>query len=458
MFPRWLPLYLLGIAALTLFPFTPGAATSPGWTMHFWVFDFDFAANVLAFVPIGVALHRSRWWRVLGFAFALSLTIEVCQHWLPRQQDVNDLLANTLGAAAGLVLARAWTRQRPGPLLRSAAIQRGLWVATPLLLAGVFAESLWSPAYDFTNWERYPLVIGNSAGGMHPWTGSVSEIRLYDRDLGVGEGPSSPVDPAEPALWLEGGPILWLHFAEGRASGRIDGPAGPVRVTPDLSRAPAIERSGLRLRPSGLTLERWVSDHVVERLRKSGRVTLDVRLRADSTQQFGPAYIVSLGGGAPRHDLLLAQLGSALVAAIRTPATGRSARRAQPETHARVVTGESQHVRLAYDGVHAVLRVDGACEADSNLVLANAPPLRGTLLGATVVLCTALPTLLVGRATRRTFGVALGVALGVAAGGASWLACWTLGTWDHLGAFTPIAAGLGGLAIAASLPLLVRPR
>lgn len=452
MFPRWLPLYLLGIAALTLFPFTPGVATSPGWTMHFWA--FDFAANVLVFVPIGVALHRARWWRVLSFAFALSLAIEVCQHWLPRQQDVNDLIANTLGAAAGLVLARAWTHRRPGPLLRSTTIRRGLWVATPLFLALVFAEAVWSPDYDFRNWERYPLVIGNSAGGMHPWTGNVSEIRIYDHDLGAGEGPSRSADPTEPALWVEGGPILWLRFSEGQAIGRIDGPHGPVRVAPDPSRAREVEPSGLILHPSGLTLEPWVSDHVVDRLRKTGQVTLDVRLRADSTQQFGPAYIVALGRGAPNHDLLLAQLGSALVAGIRTPATGRSARRAQPETHAGAVTGESQHVRLAYDGVHAVIRVDGECEADSDLALANAPPLRGTLLGATIVLCTALPTLLVGRATRGTFGVALGVA----AGCASWLACWAVGTWDHAGAFTPIAAGLGGLAIAASLPLLVRPR
>ena len=103
-FPRWLPLYLLGIAALTLFPFAPPECTPGGWVVRWGV--VDFSANLLAFVPIGLALHRSPRLRALLLAFALSLTIEMCQHWLPRLQDVSDLISNTLGAGLGHLLGR----------------------------------------------------------------------------------------------------------------------------------------------------------------------------------------------------------------------------------------------------------------------------------------------------------------------------------------------------------------
>jgi glycopeptide antibiotics resistance protein len=70
----------------------------------------DVLGNIVLFLPVGAALaglvrvapNRRRFWIVLALGGALSLTIEVTQLALPtRSTDVDDLLFNILGTAAG---------------------------------------------------------------------------------------------------------------------------------------------------------------------------------------------------------------------------------------------------------------------------------------------------------------------------------------------------------------------
>lgn len=113
--------YLLIVAWITLNPFPPDPhrngllegllaafATTPllGWI------DYDvveFTANVLMFVPMGILFTLLwgvwRWWLVLAVGAAATLIIEFIQLFLPeRVSDPRDLLANTLGAALGILL------------------------------------------------------------------------------------------------------------------------------------------------------------------------------------------------------------------------------------------------------------------------------------------------------------------------------------------------------------------
>ena len=152
MFARWLPLYLLGIAAITLFPFVPPECEPRGWVMRMG--RMDFAANLVAFVPIGAALHRSPLLRALALCFALSLTIEVCQGFLPRFQDASDLISNSLGAFIGHRIGVAWTRRWEGPLLRPVTRRIVLLATAPLLLTGALAEAYVAPGNDFSNWTN----------------------------------------------------------------------------------------------------------------------------------------------------------------------------------------------------------------------------------------------------------------------------------------------------------------
>jgi glycopeptide antibiotics resistance protein len=77
------------------------------------------AGNVALFLPLGLLLpllapRLDRLWRTAGVGFALSSAIELSQVALPgvRRADVNDVLANTLGAALGFLAWRLAARAR----------------------------------------------------------------------------------------------------------------------------------------------------------------------------------------------------------------------------------------------------------------------------------------------------------------------------------------------------------
>lgn len=78
----------------------------------------EFTANVLMFVPVGLffvlLLGRRRWWLAVMLGVALTLGIETAQLFLvDRVPDPRDLLANSIGAALGVVGALLITW--PGP-------------------------------------------------------------------------------------------------------------------------------------------------------------------------------------------------------------------------------------------------------------------------------------------------------------------------------------------------------
>ncbi len=91
------------------------------WDSAFWK---DVALNLLGFIPLGYFL--SALWAELtgaasrrhlllcaGLCFALSLGIELAQAWIPsRSSQLLDLLLNTLGGMAGVILQRAHRHRR----------------------------------------------------------------------------------------------------------------------------------------------------------------------------------------------------------------------------------------------------------------------------------------------------------------------------------------------------------
>ena len=77
----------------------------------FFFVAVEFLANVAMFVPFGVlvwlALARPRWWVVVLLGLVTTVTIELVQSTMPsRYSTVSDVVANTLGAAAGVLLVR----------------------------------------------------------------------------------------------------------------------------------------------------------------------------------------------------------------------------------------------------------------------------------------------------------------------------------------------------------------
>ena len=115
-------LYLGAVGWLTLGPQPIGLVKAGGvfrllalfqrHTATAWITypAIEFAANVAMFVPIGVFLlllvGRRRWWMAALAGVALSASIEIAQLFLPgRVSDVRDLLSNSIGTFAGVLVA-----------------------------------------------------------------------------------------------------------------------------------------------------------------------------------------------------------------------------------------------------------------------------------------------------------------------------------------------------------------
>ena len=87
------------------------------WPLHYQLAILkDMALNVVVYAPLGLTAYLSfahgfRWSRALwpvAFGFALSLTVETLQSFLPRSPSGMDLVCNTLGTAAGVAIAAAY--------------------------------------------------------------------------------------------------------------------------------------------------------------------------------------------------------------------------------------------------------------------------------------------------------------------------------------------------------------
>ena len=120
-----LVLYGLGVVAITIFPIVPRPPEfwlgEPWWTVIHWIpFDVDapsFLLNVIMMEPFGLLVPLM--WPRMGSlrriampALAASAAIELVQLVLGltlgsrRTVDVNDLIANTAGAAIGFLLLK----------------------------------------------------------------------------------------------------------------------------------------------------------------------------------------------------------------------------------------------------------------------------------------------------------------------------------------------------------------
>ena len=114
---------MFGPRELNLVPFfMPGAqATRLGLVL-----------NTILFMPVGFFLpllwkRCEHFGRLLGLGFALSLWVELSQLLNWRVTDIDDLIANTLGAVIGWLLYRLAGR-RLAPAFQLDNTQAGFWV------------------------------------------------------------------------------------------------------------------------------------------------------------------------------------------------------------------------------------------------------------------------------------------------------------------------------------------
>jgi hypothetical protein len=150
----------------------------------------DFLANVAAFVPLGLLIRRARAGvaRTTAVGALLSVTIELLQGTgiAGRTAVLGDVLANSLGTAAGAVLAAAGAI-----LLRPTPSQaRGLATATALAWVLLMTASAWLLGRPPADGPRPPRAHARpTVPGMGWYSGHVTAFAVDAWVAGPGDLP-----------------------------------------------------------------------------------------------------------------------------------------------------------------------------------------------------------------------------------------------------------------------------
>lgn len=78
-------------------------------------FLINFVGNILIFIPIGFTmplLWNTKATKVISIGFLISFYIEVCQLFLNRGTDVDDLILNTIGTIVGLIIYKLLNKNK----------------------------------------------------------------------------------------------------------------------------------------------------------------------------------------------------------------------------------------------------------------------------------------------------------------------------------------------------------
>lgn len=171
----------------------------------------DFALNTVLFVPLGLGLRwlLGRWTVPLVIGAATTLLIESLQWRLipGRDASIGDLIANTLGALIGVLLATASIRwlnaptSAARPLSAAAGILTAIfiWISALLLLPAAprYAQYVqWTPPHPNTDLFQGRLVSATLNGTEIPPTGYLPSQAVLDsvtREISVGAAVEPPV-------------------------------------------------------------------------------------------------------------------------------------------------------------------------------------------------------------------------------------------------------------------------
>jgi hypothetical protein len=185
---RWTILaVVLGILAVTLRPI--GSVVTPSF--HWCVGcselgTLDLLYNIALFLPLGVllGLRGVRAGRGLLLAATLSTVIELLQLAIPgRDPSIGDIVANSLGGALGVPLARA-----PATLRRLTASQLRVLAWSAVLISwGVIALGAWAitvpvPIADYyVQWKPDRVGYAHFGGELHAFEVNGFELQAATR-------------------------------------------------------------------------------------------------------------------------------------------------------------------------------------------------------------------------------------------------------------------------------------
>ncbi len=374
---------IVAILGATLWPFT--FELHPlRWAEYVSGFELvpstilDLPSNILLFMPFGFGLASLLDRRGSSHGAALLLTlltgllatagIESLQHFLPdRTASVSDVIANTLGAVAGLSCFRAWQRRRALSRWAGARLTPGniavifsAYVLLMLLLVWGLMRGMLPGGWD----TNYRLALGNEVTRDRPWRGTVQDLLVLDRAVD-GAGAAQLLLGEVPAAWDDA--VVAEYPLRGKPGLR-----DPRGVLPDLVPQTA---EAPEFRPSGVALEEglWLaSERVVsplaDRINTSRQFTVALTVATFDLTQAGPARIVTVSEDPFHRNLTLGQAETRLALRWRSPLTGENGMTPELQFPGVFSSFEPQRVVISYDGITASIYTAGGA-ADLNVFL-----------------------------------------------------------------------------------------
>lgn len=394
----------------------------------------DIRANILLYVPLGIALSRGHLLKALLVAALVSLAAEVVQWFYPnRYPSPVDIGANIVGAALGLALARIFRRVAHLDLDEIPGNKMIGMVALFACATFILVTSRTDKRTDFSNWDpSFQLAVGREPGGSRRWHGEIQGLAIFDSPLAIndirsiGRAGPNPIDTSANDL---------LYQAPQAMDETAPGWGSPL-LSPDANRA------------------------LIETLIERGTFSILVWFRPYDVRATGPAPIVASSENALRRNFAIGQEGTRLKFLLRTPLTGRSGYYPHITTPSIVRPGQDIFVAATFDGRVTRIYRDGRLTARLNMAALGwrLPFLADAGLPATA----ALAGMLAGASVLCLGGVAalrrkwlLAATVGLVAGGGLVL----VGASAALPSFTvwvPVFAIAGALAVAAAARL--RPK
>lgn len=352
---RWamvaLGMFILGLAIVTLAPFRfqiPPRLLDGGPLAMLTALlagpshPDDVLNNLLLFLPFGILLAaavsgRPRMFVIVGLAgTALACAIEVAQLFLPaRTASLIDVVANLGGALLGALCL--WCAERWAASRRTLVVGTLAYLAVALALAAQVQTAARLDSWD----AGYRLLIGNEHNGMHPWAGTVEDLRVAAVGLA----------PVEAQAMLEGRPVqaferaLVLDYPLG---GQLSERAGR---TPDLVRRATEQGSYLR------SAEPVAA--AIAAIKEADAFTLSATVTPAAGDQRGPARIISLSYNNSLRNLTIGQQGDAVVVRLRTASNGPNGTLQQLRAPGLLAAGEPRRLLLTYEGARLALYADG---------------------------------------------------------------------------------------------------
>jgi VanZ family protein len=341
----------------------------------------DFVLNVLLFLPFGALFYRlwtasrSKKFIILLITVAgtlASLCIELLQVCFTRQPSGFDVLANTLGAAAGAVLAltcparfcrlayRCWRKVE----------QHGVILLLALLLGTVpIVISVVQLIAPFGIWDsHFTFQLANEATYNRPWLGKIHFVALYSRALPTGEvarhfhrGPSALKMPSTDDV------VALYAFNEG--SGNIIRDISGFGPALDLSFSPKgrvrwlDSENGIEIVQPSIVRSSRSPRKLYDALQDTHELSIEVWITPDNTVQGGPARILSFSRDTGARNFTLGQQGAEIEFRVRTPVSGMNGTPLALESGNEIAAGKQTHIVATYQNGMEKLYINGKQQA-----------------------------------------------------------------------------------------------